>query len=345
LWLLYIILRIKKVLAAGQLMLKFNFPDCINEHMKHTLQCILIIILTSLVVPCNAAIIEISQGAGLPDRCINGICKDNRGLMWIGTQSGLCVYDGYEFKGLLGQNTINRVTINKMVYDSYRDLLWLATEKGLYKIRCSSFNVEMIGSGTKWHNNPVTDLLLLKDNRVFASYKDGEIMEVTPSGKVKVIANIPTDNNKQIYPSRLNINDSALIISMSSGGSVYRFSFNSSTLSDIKNRAGNVADIDIQDNLVLFNTATEQQTYRINPGNDSLQPFLTQIREIRNVASLKFLSKNIVYVFCRPFNVYKIDFNKLTVEHILYDVYPGRIYKSFFIDDDNIIWVGSTKAF
>ncbi|KAA5532374.1 hypothetical protein F0919_16415 [Taibaiella lutea] len=313
--------------------------------MRHFLQYLLTITLISLLVPCNAAIIEISQGAGLPDRCINGICKDNRGLMWIGTQSGLCVYDGYEFKGLLGQSTINRVTINKMIYDNSRDLLWLATEKGLYKIRCSSFNVEMIGNGNKWYNNSVTDLLLLEDNRVFASYKDGEILEITPSGKINIIANIPAaDNNKQIYPSRLRIDGNALVISMSSIGPVYEYSFGKRILSDIRNIVRNFPDIDIQDSLVSFHTATEQQVYNINIKNDSLKFFLSQIHEIHNVASIKFFAGNIVYVFCRPFSVYKIDFNSLTVEHILYDIYPGRIYKSFYIDDDNIIWVGSTKG-
>jgi len=312
--------------------------------MKHLLRYLLAITLIASLVPCNAAIIEISQGAGLPDRCINGICKDNRGLMWIGTQSGLCVYDGYEFKGLLGQNTINRVTINKMVYDNVHDLLWLATEKGLYKIHCSSFNVEMIGNNDgRWYNNPVTDLLLLKDSRVFASYKDGQILEAAFSGKVNIIANIPIENNRQIYPSRLRVNKNDLIISMSTVGPLYQYSLGKRNLSKPGNLIRNYPDIDIKDNFVVFRTATDLQTYIVNPKSDSLKSFLNQIHEINNVASIKFM-QGIVYVFCRPFNAYKIDFNKLTVEHLLNDIYPGRIYKAAYIDDDNIIWVGSTKG-
>lgn len=313
--------------------------------MRCILQYFPVIIFLLFFVPCNATITEINQGAGLPDRCINGICKDNRGLMWIGTQSGLCVYDGYEFKSLLNQNTINRVTINKMAYDKSQDLLWLATEKGLYKIHCSTFKIEMIGNGSKWYNNSVTDLLLQNDETVFASYKDGEILSIAPSGKITIVANIASDNNKQIYPSHLRINDSTLMISMSSVNVVYQYTFKSKQLRRQPNITKEVAGIDINENYICIRSATKNKVYFLNNKNkDSVASFLTQIHEIRNVASVRYHTADIVYVFCRPFNVYKIDFKTLEITHILFDVYPGRLYKSFYFDDDNTIWIGSTKG-
>ncbi len=35
---------------------------------------------------------------GLPDRAIQAIYKDSRGLLWIGTQAGLCTFDGKSFR-------------------------------------------------------------------------------------------------------------------------------------------------------------------------------------------------------------------------------------------------------
>ncbi len=42
--------------------------------------------------------INITVNDGLPSNTIRAIYKDSRGLLWIGTDNGLCSYDGIKFK-------------------------------------------------------------------------------------------------------------------------------------------------------------------------------------------------------------------------------------------------------
>src|ERR1700744_2133058 len=114
--------------------------------IQHIRQIIVLILLFT-AFNSNAVVLEVRQDPGLPDKCINVICRDKHGLMWMGTQSGLCVYDGYEFKQLFTNASINRETIQRMVYDSLQDMLWVVTETALFKINCGTFNVEAESNG------------------------------------------------------------------------------------------------------------------------------------------------------------------------------------------------------
>src|SRR5690606_28842274 len=41
---------------------------------------------------------HITSEHGLPQNTIHGIAKDKYGVMWFGTWSGLCKYDGYQMR-------------------------------------------------------------------------------------------------------------------------------------------------------------------------------------------------------------------------------------------------------
>jgi len=67
---------------------------------------------------------------GLPDSAVLGILKDREGFLWVGTQSGLYRYDGFEFirfgtdDGLSG-------TIAKSLLETTDGTLWVASDRGL----------------------------------------------------------------------------------------------------------------------------------------------------------------------------------------------------------------------
>jgi len=67
---------------------------------------------------------------GLPQNTIHGIAKDKYGFMWFGTWSGLCRYDGYNFKIYRHQpgnnRSINNSRIHNIISDSAQNL-WIQT--------------------------------------------------------------------------------------------------------------------------------------------------------------------------------------------------------------------------
>ncbi|GGH00110.1 hybrid sensor histidine kinase/response regulator transcription factor [Mucilaginibacter phyllosphaerae] len=71
---------------------------------------------------------------GLPSRNTTTAIKDKYGFMWIGTENGLCKFDGYNFKTFqnnqLDSNSISNNFINAIVADK-NGRLWIGTMDGL----------------------------------------------------------------------------------------------------------------------------------------------------------------------------------------------------------------------
>ncbi|WP_345329798.1 two-component regulator propeller domain-containing protein [Mucilaginibacter defluvii] len=71
---------------------------------------------------------------GLPSRSTTCAIRDKRGFMWVGTENGLCKFDGYTFKTYVtvpgNSNTITSNYINAIVEDR-KGRLWVGTMDGL----------------------------------------------------------------------------------------------------------------------------------------------------------------------------------------------------------------------
>ncbi len=74
---------------------------------------------------------------GLPSNLINNIMKDSHGMIWVSTVSGLCRYDGYEFKVYqYNPSDTNSLTHNNLANEIIEDIngnLWIPTLWGLNK--------------------------------------------------------------------------------------------------------------------------------------------------------------------------------------------------------------------
>src|SRR4051812_29142302 len=113
----------------------------ITRLITYLIACLLI----GLGRPARAGVMAVESNAGLPDKFITAICRDGRGLMWIGTRQGLCMYDGYRFlplKGVLQYATL----VSKLLYDADADILWVATDKGLFSVRCNKLLITPVTS-------------------------------------------------------------------------------------------------------------------------------------------------------------------------------------------------------
>jgi signal transduction histidine kinase/ligand-binding sensor domain-containing protein/AraC-like DNA-binding protein len=87
---------------------------------------------------------------GLPSNVTNSIAQDKHGFIWIGTQEGLCRYDGSEIKTFQysGNNhSIPSNNISALVYDD--NLIWVGTWDGLCTIDIHTFEVTQINLANK----------------------------------------------------------------------------------------------------------------------------------------------------------------------------------------------------
>ena len=68
---------------------------------------------------------NITANDGLPSNAIRAIYKDSRGYMWIGTDGGLCRYDGKQFKVFNETDGLKHSTIWSIVEDENQNI-WLS---------------------------------------------------------------------------------------------------------------------------------------------------------------------------------------------------------------------------
>lgn len=76
---------------------------------------------------------------GLPSNSIRSIYKDSRGLLWIGTDNGLCSYDGVRFKVYNEIITLNNNSIWSIVEDLQHNIWFAIYGKGIVKYDGKNF--------------------------------------------------------------------------------------------------------------------------------------------------------------------------------------------------------------
>lgn len=84
--------------------------------------------------PENYALKTYTTNDGLPSKNTTAALKDRRGFMWIGTENGLCKFDGYTFKTFVNvpgdRTSITNNYINALIEDK-RGRIWVGTMDGL----------------------------------------------------------------------------------------------------------------------------------------------------------------------------------------------------------------------
>lgn len=142
---------------------------------------------SSMSILDNTQMYSLSIKDGLIDNKVNCLLQDKKGFVWIGTDRGVCKYDGYEFT-TIKLDTINN---NLYIYDVYEDSdnrIWIATQMGLFvydNIHCQVSKVNIIDFPVK---------------RIRFSEKE-ELMIV---GTNKIVSYSPQKNNlKTIFSDSL----------------------------------------------------------------------------------------------------------------------------------------------
>ena len=77
---------------------------------------------------------HITNNDGISQQHVTSMMQDDKGLMWIGTKNGLCVYNGYEIKKFFKiKKDSNSLTHNfvRAVFQDKQKRIWVGTEKGI----------------------------------------------------------------------------------------------------------------------------------------------------------------------------------------------------------------------
>lgn len=123
---------------------------------------------------------------GLSQSIVKCICQDKNGFMYFGTEDGLNIYDGYEFKILRHDkdnvNSLSYNDINTLLVD-HNGIIWIGTfNAGLNNYNPSNFNFN------RFRHNPKNNKSLSQNNiNVIFEDRSGSIWIGTDNGLNKII--------------------------------------------------------------------------------------------------------------------------------------------------------------
>lgn len=291
----------------------------------------------------HATVIKINNEAGLYDKCINGISKDNRGLMWIGTQSGLFAFDGYTFWQPSISNPVVKNPISKILYNKTDDMLWVASELGLYTIQCNTFIIRQVLTEGKWKGNAVMDIRLSEAGKVYAVFKKGELVEFSNPVVYKVISVLPVSESKNIFPVSITLYKNVVNVSLNKQSFQYSYEVKNHYRLFETHNTKDIPRIEANDsNIRLY---AESFIKEFKNGKDARSITLAkELSGLNYISSFEFIDSNSFYIFVRPCKVYKVNIKEKAIEEIKSLLFTGCLVKSTMQDNFGITWVGTNKG-
>ena len=153
----------------------------------------------------------------LPSLSISSITQDSRGFLWFGTQGGLVMYNGNEYRTYssipFAENTLSSNLVQTMMMDS-EDILWIGTYAGLdhYDISTGIFTNYSIGNdvvvsilkdskGNLWAGTLGGLGVMRKGTETFTTYRKEDSERYIADNTIR---NIYEDSKGTIYASTYN---------------------------------------------------------------------------------------------------------------------------------------------
>ncbi len=295
---------------------------------------------------------------GLAQSSINSIVQDKTGFIWMGTESGLCRYDGYEFKVFESHISDSTTIPNSFVTFLLNDTdstIWVGTERGLSVFNVNTNKAKRVtftSSKVKEHElNFINHIKKINEDIILISTRGGLVKYNKKTGVYK------------IYFINLNFNE-----------------FNANKISAVEKVTKNIYFLATDKGIYIYDYKNEK-IFRFTAyyfvGNEKkinsiindknyvwfatdagLIKYSLTTKKVTKLRSNKFYSKKIINVLIdKNGNLWVFSFgggikiidNKtgkiIGLEEICEisdpNVKLSKYMKSFLIDNSGIIWLGS----
>lgn len=116
---------------------------------------------------------------GLPQGTVQVLLQDRRGYIWIGTNDGLCRYNGYNFKIYREEEDKSKSLLSSYIFDIDEDNegnIWVATSEGISKISSydeSITNYTMAEGNGNLSNSDINNIFTTKKGDILVATSDG----------------------------------------------------------------------------------------------------------------------------------------------------------------------------
>lgn len=309
----------------------------------------LVILLLLLLPAYGYAKVTLYDGRdGLSSNVINCITKDKRGMMWIGTQNGLNIYDGYTFSKIEG--VLSLLNINTLEASPSGQELWVGTTQGLYLVNLTTFaTTRCTLRGVKdprWTQGNVTGLhFSIPQRQLFATYSGGYVVSVTGSQarllcRLQDTINALHDVLDGPEGNLLVNNGKVFSIDPGSGSSRYMQELRKAEPINAVSRSGDTLS------LSSYNSGISMVHSR------SLQPVSPASFQRHNNGFPSYIQNGTLigrklYLAGSNYSFFIYDLQSNTyidVSAKYPELFEGKVYRNLFLDERNIVWVATNKG-
>lgn len=153
-----------------------------KKYIIYMLLLIILLITTNIVYVSaynNINFKNITSEDGLSQGTVETIIQDDQGYIWLGTNDGLCRYNGYEFKIYKHDEELENSITNNYIVDIKEDNsgnIWVGTANGLSKIDTKTdliTNYNMNDEEKSLSHYNIGDILITKSGDVLVGTSDG----------------------------------------------------------------------------------------------------------------------------------------------------------------------------
>lgn len=131
-----------------------------------------------------------STDDGLPSPEVHDIIQDQRGYIWIATDSGVSRFDGYQFKNFAAEEGLKNNVVFHLQEDAF-GRIWMQTMSGnLYYYQQDSIHTYPYNHLITYHRNFFSipnDFLIKEDSTLYTALYGIGILKITPDGTSELI--------------------------------------------------------------------------------------------------------------------------------------------------------------
>lgn len=142
--------------------------------LKQALAILVAVALGALTAYGGGQMLHFDSGNGLSNNYVVSIAQDNKGFVWLATESGLNRFDGTSFRRFdRGELGVAADEIQRLASDGQGRYLWICTQRnGLDRLDCDTYAVTHYSDGAgpgKLASNGITDAAPDPDGKVWLS--------------------------------------------------------------------------------------------------------------------------------------------------------------------------------
>ncbi|XZF15289.1 sensor histidine kinase [Chitinophagaceae bacterium MMS25-I14] len=315
---------------------------------RNVRRCVALILGCLLSVTLNAREVRVKNNNRVANDNVTAICKDQRGFMWIGTNTGLNSYDGYSFVKMAGD--LDKVAINHLQYDSLRKCVWAGTQRGLFRIDERSHEIHFEGPDSTWATN-VTGLTIAAGGTLSVAYENGIIAQKASQQLHKIYSTVTTPDENNFARGLADGGDGSLLFCLKQEKQFYRLrpdKYTPDTIHVPQPLLPTTNLLPYKDEIFFYNSY-KGDLYVINK-DGSKREMPAALAAYHSGKLFTYLKKDRLYLLHAIvghayLEIYNLKDSTLKVYG---DLSPERLKESFinclFSDYDGIIWVGTSKG-